>query len=76
MIPTEREPLNEGPPVERCAFCRTVTPYWTKLAGRTAGDQVACCTVCAGKHDPKDVPTKDEWFRKERSYTRNHRGFT
>lgn len=64
-IPIHREDP-EDPPVERCCFCRNVTPFWTSLSDRKGGQQVACCEHCAGRGDPVDVPTKDQWCRRER----------
>lgn len=60
-IPTRREPPDMGPR-ESCCFCRKPTPYWTAIKGRMPGEQVACCQPCAATHDPKDVPTKAQWF--------------
>lgn len=64
-IPIHQEP-DEGPPGERCCFCRQPTKFWTSLTDRKLGQQVACCKHCAGRGDPKDVPTKDQWCRRER----------
>lgn len=66
MIPIEREPPGMGgPPYERCALCRVPTPFWTKIASRTPGEQVACCKACSKKHVVAEVPTKDVWFANE-----------
>lgn len=64
-IPIEREPDND-PPLERCCFCRNRTKYWTVLASRKPGEQVACCESCAKEHKPSEVPTKHAWCEKER----------
>lgn len=66
MIPIRLEDPDMGPPLERCCFCREATNTWTDLPGRTGGGQVACCPVCASRADEKDVPTKQEWCRREK----------
>ncbi len=65
-IPTKREPVGEGPPFEACCFCDRRTPFWTELADRTPGQQVACCEPCAEKHEPSEVPTKAAWCADQR----------
>lgn len=62
-IPLTRDP--DGPPYERCCFCRARTAYWTDLPDRDPGKQVACCPKCAKKATPKDVPSKKTWWRRE-----------
>ena len=64
MIPTIR-PDDVEPPFELCCFCRHRTMTWTALPDREEKDQVACCGPCAERAEPKDVPTKDQWFRRE-----------
>jgi hypothetical protein len=66
MIPIEREP-EATPPYEQCCFCWNRTPFWTTLADRKGGAQVACCQECAKTHEPKEVPTKDAWFDEARA---------
>lgn len=61
-IKDEEDP---DPPFERCCFCRTATPSWTTLKGRKPGQQVACCPQCAKRAEPKDVPSKEDWCRRE-----------
>ena len=46
--------------MEVCVFCRTPTRYWY-----TPSD-VACCQNCAKEANPEDVPTKEQWCRRER----------
>ena len=47
---------------ERCCICRSMTRYWyTKK-------DVACCPICAKTAKPKDIPSKDDWMRRERDY--------
>lgn len=72
MIPIEKEP-DIGPPLEACCFCRKRTKFWTMLASRTPGQQVACCEACAKEAKPEDVPAKSVWTRRER--IANPRGF-
>jgi hypothetical protein len=65
MIRIEMEPQPERP-FERCCFCRRPTPYWTLIAARAPGAQVACCPDCAKKHRVSEVPTKKAWFDSEK----------
>lgn len=63
-VPVEHEP-NDFPIAhiqEACCFCRKPTRYWTALADRKPGQQVACCQSCAAAHKPSEVPTKDAWW--------------
>lgn len=46
--------------IERCCFCREATRFWY------LPNDVACCKSCAEKAEPEDVPTKQEWIRRER----------
>ena len=46
---------------ECCCFCWQPTPWWTEIAGRRPGEQVACCQGCAKTHRVKDVPSKRYW---------------
>lgn len=70
-IPIKRE---SGPfagwPHERCCKCRACTPFWTALADRKPGEQVAICQACAEKHEPNEIPTKQAWFESERAIER------
>ena len=81
-IPTEREPgpepvtLGELAQLELCCLCRTSTPFWTKLPGRTPGEQVAICTGCAEATEPTAVPTKVEWLAAERALRTRKPGAT
>lgn len=50
--------------LERCCFCRTRTNMWH------AEKDVACCESCAQDHEEGDLPTKEEWCRKEAGLTR------
>ena len=45
--------------VERCCFCRRATRFWY------LPKDVACCEKCALKAEPKDVPSKKVWSRRE-----------
>ena len=66
-IRLEREPKDQGgPPYERCCFCRKPTAFWTRIAARKPGQQVACCPDCAWSHKVKDVPTKRAWCDAEK----------
>lgn len=67
MLTVEREPKSmiAMGELEHCCFCRTPTPTWTTLADRKAIEQVACCEQCALKAEPKDVPSKEVWCRRE-----------
>lgn len=67
MIKIEREDESLFPHgSEKCCICRKVTPFWTKLEGRTPGQQVAICEKCAEHSEPEDIPTKTVWVRRER----------
>jgi hypothetical protein len=69
MVRINKEP-GAAPPFERCCFCRKPTVWWTtNTKGKVTGDSVACCDVCAPKHDRPDVPSKKEWMAKERLMT-------
>lgn len=61
-IPVEHENDVEAQGIyENCCFCWKGTPYWTEIAGRIPGDQVACCQDCAKEYMIKDVPSKKYW---------------
>ena len=45
--------------VEHCCFCRKPTRFWY------LPKDVACCQQCAKKAEPKDVPSKKVWCRRE-----------
>lgn len=66
MIPISRDSDPDPTGRERCCFCRTPTFFWTVLSGRKPGQQVACCDICASRGEPKDVPSKTDWLRRER----------
>lgn len=53
---------------ERCCFCRKQTPMWTLFpdGAKVTGDSVACCEACARRAYREDLPTKEEWMRRER----------
>lgn len=59
---------------ERCCFCRTPTPFWTLLpdGAKVTGESVACCEKCAGRAHREDLPTKEQWFRRERISDHRH----
>lgn len=59
MIKLTREPEGFGPPMERCCFCRRVTPFWYEPK------DVPVCEDCSKNHSPKDVPSKEDWCAKE-----------
>ena len=63
MIRVEREPEGFGPPYEKCCFCRKPTPTWYRPK------DVAVCPSCARRADHEDVPSKEEWCRRERIAT-------
>lgn len=52
---------------ERCCVCRVHTSTWSELHDRTPGEQVAICEPCAEITAPELLPTKSEWFAKERA---------
>jgi len=58
MIKIEREP-GEAPGIERCCFCRKQTHFWY------LPKDVAVCEECAKRAQPKDVPDKETWCRRE-----------
>ncbi len=64
-VPIHQEPDPEPIPSERCCICRSPTSYWTSLPTRKLGAQVALCVHCASRADPKDIPTKKVWIRRE-----------
>jgi hypothetical protein len=66
MIRVEVEPWGEAP-YEACCFCHTPTAYWTVIAARKPGQQVACCQDCSKLYKVKDVPTKEDWCGAERA---------
>lgn len=57
-----------GFPMERCCFCRNPTKHWVTdaLGGEVTGLSVACCLLCAKHANYEDLPTKKQWFRRER----------
>ncbi len=65
-IPYKKEADEVSLPEEKCCFCRIPTNYWTDLPDRQPGEQVAICLHCAGRAEPKDIPTKKHWCRRER----------
>jgi hypothetical protein len=66
MVPVKKQPKGEGPPYERCCFCRARTSYWTKLKNRSPGAQVACCPGCSAIYPQRAVPSKKAWCEAER----------
>ena len=48
---------------ELCCLCRTPTRWWYG----TGPDNVAVCPDCAKTATHKDLPTKEQWFKKERA---------
>jgi hypothetical protein len=61
MIKLVEEPFDcPTLPPENCCFCRTPTRMWYKK------NDVACCSECAERADPEDVPQKSVWLRRER----------
>lgn len=68
MVEIEEEPEDmnlRGPDrllCERCCFCRRPTRFWT-LPVTSAS--VACCPPCAKVAEPKDLPKKRDWFKRE-----------
>lgn len=66
-VAVEREPDAGFREAENCAGCRAPTVYWTKLADRTPGQQVALCEDCAKTMKPSEVPSKRAWCEKERA---------
>lgn len=43
---------------ERCCICRVDTEYWTKT-------NTALCDKCARVATLKDIPTHEQWVRRE-----------
>jgi hypothetical protein len=68
VIFVEREPTAEGPYFERCCFCRAHTSFWTLLPDgyKVTSESVACCEACAARAHGVDLPTKEQWCRRER----------
>jgi hypothetical protein len=58
-IPIKRQPKSEDQVKEHCAVCFKPTPYWTALANRTPGEQIALCPTCTDY--PGILPTKRQW---------------
>ncbi len=70
MIPIEREPeehTRRFKEEEHCCFCCSPTVWWTMLAKRKPGAQVACCPECAKSRKASEVPTKAAWCEAERA---------
>ncbi len=63
----EHDGSKSGDIQERCCLCRVHTPWWH---GHGA-ENVALCPTCALTHTKSDLPTKDEWFAKERALTKS-----
>ena len=61
-IPVENEKDPESWLRESCCFCWQPTPWWTSIASRSPGEQVACCPGCAKTYRVKDVPSKRYWW--------------
>jgi hypothetical protein len=59
VIKIHQEP-NPEQPFENCCFCRTPTSTWATQVN------VAVCLCCSTAFAPEDLPTKLEWFTKER----------
>jgi len=63
---------------ERCCFCRAATTFWTLHPDpcKVTGKSVACCEACAERGHREDLPTKEQWMRRERiadhSYAAQH----
>lgn len=64
-IHEEKDPELKKYEQEHCCICRDRTTWWTSLPNRKLGQQVAICPHCASRGDPKDVPTKKVWWRRE-----------
>lgn len=47
---------------------------WTDITTREPGEQVACCIECARRGYEEDVPTKEQWCRRERIADRSFMG--
>lgn len=54
-------------PFERCCFCRHATPFWALWpdGAKVTGESVACCQACAARAFREDLPTKEQWMRRE-----------
>lgn len=63
-VPIHPEPEFD-PTCERCCICRSPARFWTSLPDRKLGQQVAICQHCAARAEPRDIPTKPEWSRRE-----------
>ncbi len=65
MIEIELEQDFQNFPLERCCFCRNPTKYWTLDPSKTPGEQLACCEKCSKIANYNDLPTKQQWCRRE-----------
>jgi len=60
VVTVKREPENMGgPPYEHCCKCGKPTPYWYEK------NDVALCQDCAKTVDVKNIPTKEDWFKRD-----------
>lgn len=62
ILTPEPGPTPRKMDMEHCCFCRQPTNLWY-----TPKD-VAVCQDCGITKDPKDVPTKKEWFQSEKDF--------
>lgn len=62
IIPEEAKPKDGEP----CCFCSKMTLRWTAIATRKPSEQVACCAMCSEDREPSEVPTKAEWFYRQK----------
>ena len=60
-VKVRKEPDGLGP-LERCCMCGERTEYWYG----TGKLNVALCRACAERTNPRDIPTKAQWFEAQR----------
>ncbi|WP_156374426.1 hypothetical protein [Pseudorhodoferax sp. Leaf274] len=58
MLKVEHDESSPGEPRERCCMCRSPTPFWHR-------SDVALCQSCARTTKLAQLPTKQEWIKKE-----------
>lgn len=69
MLPVYLDPYDDANAIsrisEKCCICRHPTLYWYKSPVGLQ-ETVAVCQFCADVADPSDVPSRAEWFRREK----------
>ena len=57
MIKVKKEPKQyRSLPKEHCVFCKKTTRYWTE------DGSIPVCFICSRKHEPSELPTREEWL--------------